>query len=344
MAAHLTGNPAWLNYPVPDTPITATAMENLEAAVDGRNPLVRAGVRTSKLTMAKQEAVTVGAGVEQTLINVTGPGTIESIWMALGGAGPATQLDTRLRIFYDGSATPAFDVDFGTLLATHFNAGTANIVGKNTPHVSVQINNAANANTGFLITFPVPFGTSVRVTYYNSTSLSAVIYSMVTYRLTAVDYAAGQRLRSRAARYAGGAITRTAGTVTTLLNVATGPGWIVWHSQVGGVGAVNLSWMERNFSITVDGEVGPSLVATGTEDWFDSAWYFNGYQDFMSGLYSYVGTDAAAPHTTIVGMATDLLGKWGGVPFQSTAVMTADTEPACTTGDTFCYCVLYYSL
>jgi hypothetical protein len=342
MAAHLTGNPAWLNYPSPTTPITATALENLEAAVDGRNPLVRAGLRASKLTMTKLESVAVASGVEQVMLNVTGPGVVESLWMALGGGfGPC--LDARLRVFYDGSATPAIDIDFGTLLATHFNAGTANIVGKNTPHISVQVR-GSNADTGFLITFPMPFGTSIKVTYYNTSLATGFIYSMATYRTTAVDYAAGQRLRAQGARYSGGSILRTAGAVTTLANITSGPGWIVWHSQVGGVGAVNLSWLERNFSIKVDGEATPSLVATGTEDWFDSAWYFQGYQDFMSGLYSYVGTDADAAHNTIAGMATDLLGKWGGVPFTTSAIMTADAEPACNTGDRFCYVILYYGV
>jgi hypothetical protein len=28
--------------------------------------------------------------------------------------------------------------------------------------------------------------------------------------------------------------------------------------------------LERNFSVTVDGEPTPQIVATGTEDWFDS--------------------------------------------------------------------------
>jgi hypothetical protein len=36
------------------------------------------------------------------------------------------------------------------------------------------------------------------------------------------------------------------------------------------------------------------------------------------------------------------MSKWGGVPFTSSATMTALTEPACTTGDSLCWCVLYY--
>ena len=167
---------------------------------------------------------------------------------------------------------------------------------------------------------------------------------MVAYALTTTDRANGVRLRQQGARWLDQKLARTASQTTLLASISGGPGWIVWHSQVGGVGAVNLSWLERNFSIWVDGgETFAAIVATGTEDWFDSAWYFNGYQDFMSGMFSYVGTEhGPGAQNTIVGMATDLLAKWGGVPFTTSAVMTADTEPACTTGDTFSWCVLYY--
>jgi hypothetical protein len=59
-------------------------------------------------------------------------------------------------------------------------------------------------------------------------------------------------------------------------------------------------------------------------------------------VHSYVGTDQpAAPNQYVVGMATDFMSKWGGVPFSTSATITALTEPGCTTGDTLCWCMLY---
>ena len=120
------------------------------------------------------------------------------------------------------------------------------------------------------------------------------------------------------------------------------PGSIVYHSYVGGVGATNLSWLERNFSITVDGEATPQIVATGTEDWFDSGWYFQGRRDYNTSFHSYVGTDQPAGNVNTVAMATDLWSKWGGVPFTTSAVIRSLPEAGCTTGDTLCWCILYY--
>jgi hypothetical protein len=59
----------------------------------------------------------------------------------------------------------------------------------------------------------------------------------------------GQRLRYKRVRFVDQRLTRTASSTTTLAQITGGPGSIVYHSYVGGVGATNLSWMERNFSI-----------------------------------------------------------------------------------------------
>jgi hypothetical protein len=152
----------------------------------------------------------------------------------------------------------------------------------------------------------------------------------------------GQRLRYKGVRFVDQKLTRTASSTTTLAQITGGPGSIVYHSYVGGVGATNLSWMERNFSITVDGEATPQIVATGTEDWFDSGWYFQGRRDYNTSFHSYVGTNQPAGNVNTVGMATDLWSKWGGVPFTTSAVVRSLPEAGCTTGDTLCWCILYY--
>ena len=302
------------------------------------NPL--ADLRSNKLEMVKVENVQVGYQAEQTLLDVSGPGNVVSLWMALGG-GSMPALDARLRVYYDGSPTPAIDIDLGTLLATHWGAG-ATYGSHSCTHVHAEIN-SNNYNTGFLITFPMPFGTEIRIAYYNpSTTQVAVIYSMATYALSATDEANGKRLRQQGARYLDQAVTRAATDVTTLATITGGSGWVVYHSMVGGVNAQNDSWLERNIAFFVDGETTPSIQSTGTEDWYDSAWYFNGWKDYNTSAHSYVGTDNPPDMPYAVGMATDLWSKWGGVPFNSSITMRALTEAACTTGDTLCWCVLYY--
>lgn len=311
------------------------------------NPL--AALDSDKLYVAKVENAHPPVGTEATLLDVNGPGRVETVWMALGGGNQPT-LDGRIRVFYDGAAQPAIDIDVGTLFATHFGAGSYK-GSHSTMRTHVEIN-STNYNTGFLFSFPMPFGQHIKITYLGVGTQTPWIYSMATYRLTATDEANGMRLRCSGRRWADQRVTRQPGDTTVLADIKGGPGWIVYHSQVGGVDAAQItprpsdgnndSWMERNFSIAVDGEQQPSIVATGTEDWYDSAWYFNQWKDYETSRHSYVGTDKPAEQPHAVGMVTDLWGKWGGVGFQQSALMKAETEPACTTGDRFCWCVLFY--
>lgn len=302
------------------------------------NPL--AELRTDRLRMATVENVRPPSNTEYTLFDQDGPGNVVSLWMALGGSN-VPSLDARLRVYYDHSTSPAIDIDFGTLLATHFGAG--DYAGTHScTHMHVEINSHWYT-TGFLMTFPMPFGDHIHITYYcPPTDQWPSVYSMTSYSLTDTDEAAGKRLRCAGSRWADQSVWRNHDQVTTLADLHGGPGWIVYHSQVGGVDASDDTWMERNFSIRVDGEDRPSIVASGTEDWFDSAWYFNEWKDYNTSFHSYVGTDKPAAHPHTVGMVTDLFSKWGGVPFQDSAVMRAETESMCTTGDRFCWCVLYY--
>ncbi|MFD2422360.1 DUF2961 domain-containing protein [Amycolatopsis pigmentata] len=307
-----------------------------------------ATLSTDPLRIDKIENVRCGPQSELTLFDRTGPGVVKSLWMALGGGNNPT-LDGRVRIYYDGRTSPDMDIDVGTLFATHWGAGST-YGSHSTPHMHVEID-AETLNTAFLFGFPMPFGQSIRIAYYNPAgSQTADVYSMAAYTLTATDTADGRRLRCQGARFMDQAQTRQPGDVTTFATITGGPGSIVYHAYVGGVDAAAItpdsgngrSWMERNISIAVDGENTPGIVSTGTEDWFDSGWYFEGWKDYGTSVHSYVGTDQPPAQPDTVGMVTDLWSKWGGVPFRNSAVMQAQPEPACVTGDRFCYAVLYY--
>jgi hypothetical protein len=179
------------------------------------NPL--ATLRQTKLRIDKVENASVPPNTERTLCNHTGPGVVVSLWMALGG-GNAPALDGRLRVYYDGSPSAAIDIDMGTLLATHWGAGSAN-TSHSCEHVHVEIN-SGNYLTAFLVTFPIPFGTSIRMAYFNiNAGQTANVYSMVTYSLTPTDEANGQRLRYQGVRYVDQRVTRTATSTTTLAQI-----------------------------------------------------------------------------------------------------------------------------
>lgn len=351
---HVSGNPNWQNSLA--TPITAQALENIETSVDSDHPFD--GFRTNKMKIAKTETYTVPFQTEATILDTTGPGCVRYLWFATVGAVGC--LDARIRIYYDGATTPSVDVDFGTLFASHWlatqnaNPVAANFNGQGF-YSSVQTKNmhfelASDYTAGYTMKFPIPFGNRIRITYYNpSTTVNPQFYSMAYYHYTSTDLANGVRLRAQNLRYADSLTAYTASQAVALANITSGPGWVVWLSQVGGVSATNLSWMERNLCVQLDGETvqGASLVTTGTEDTFDSAWYYHGWHNYNAGPDAYVGADmpgaSGSASATIVGMATDYLSKFGGIYFNSSCVMSFQPEPACTSGDSRVWCVLYYN-
>ena len=351
---HVSGNTLWQNSLA--TPITAQALENIETSVDSDHPFD--GFRTNKMKIAKVEAYTVPYQTEITVLDAVGPGCVRYLWFATAGA--VGSLDCRIRIYYDGSATPSMDIDLGTLFASHYVATqNANSVAANFNnqgfYSTVQTKNmhyemASDYTCGYTMKFPIPFGNRVRITYYNpSTSVNPGFYSMAYYHYTNVDQANGIRLRAQGIRYADQLGTYATANPVPLANITSGPGWVVWLSQVGGVSATNLSWMERNLTVRLDGETvqGASLVTTGTEDTFDSAWYYHGWHNYNAGPDAYVGADtpgaSGSATATVVGMATDYLGKFGGIYFYSSCIMSFEPEPACTSGDSRVWCVLYYN-
>jgi hypothetical protein len=345
---HLSRNPAWTN--TSSTPINATALENLETLADGDHPFRQ--FRTNHFRIDKVENVSVSPQTEYTVLDTLGPGVVRYLWFATGGN--VGSLDCRLRIYYDGSSTTAMDIDLGTLYAMHWGAGSQSGTHQ-TQHMHAEMN-SANYNAAYTMKFPIPFGNRIRITYYNpNTSTTVNLYSMAYYNYDAVDRANGIRLRCQGIRYADQVTTYSYANPVQLANITSGPGWVAWLSQVGGINVTNnsgtnyLSWMERNLCVQLDGETvqGASLVTTGTEDTFDSSWYFEGWRDFSAGPDSYVGTDqlgaSGSANQYAVGMATDYIGKFGGIYFNSSCNMTFQPEPACQTSDQRVWSVLYYN-
>lgn len=302
------------------------------------NPL--AGLGTNKLYLSSLQRQTVNSGDDLVIAEVSGgAGCVRSVWMAVGGGNNPT-LDARLQVFYDGDATPGLDMDLGTLLATHWGGQGHSL---DVDHVHVEMN-TDNHTLGFLLTFPMPFGSGARVVYHYPAGhqQTASVYSMVAYTLGDAD--PGQRLRSQGYRH-DQRVTRAIGDENTLMRTTkSGPGSVVYTSYVGGMDTTgaNLSWLERDFAFYVDGETTPSIRTTGTEDTVDSAWYFTGAANQTLGRHSFLGALQPPAQPYCAAMATDWWSKWGGIPFRSTCELQVLTEDAVSTGDTFCACVLYY--
>src|SRR5207302_3435737 len=125
-----------------------------------------------------------------------------------------------------------------------------------TPDTHVDMNQSA-MTIDCMLGYPMPYGQSIRIAYYNpGTNQTAFVFSETYWAATAADPMNGQRLRCQGVRVLDQLATRQASDVVTLANITGGPGSIVHLSYIGGVDAASISpgssnndsWMERNIS------------------------------------------------------------------------------------------------
>ena len=302
------------------------------------NPL--ASLRQHKLAHRQDGKHCGPPNTERTLLDRTGPGVVVSLWMALGGGAlragrPAARVLRRLTERHRSTSTWApCSPRMGSRQRQHqplLRTRACRDQQRELRHV-------------FLLTFPIPFG--IRSGSPTSTSTLGRPRTSTRWSPTASPPPTKRTASDCATRASATSTRRSPGppsSTTTLAQIDRRPGnnclpFLRRRSR----GHATCPGWKRNFAITVDGESTPQIVATGTEDWFDSGWYFQGRRDYNTSFHSYVGTNQPAGNVNVVGMATDLWSKWGGVPFATSAVIRSLPEVGCTTGDTLCWCILYY--
>jgi hypothetical protein len=110
------------------------------------------------------------AGETKVLLDTKGPGVIQRIWATVSDRSPSSLRALRLRMYWDGSATPAVDAPFGDF----FCAG----LGRLTAFQSALFSSPEGRS--FNCTVPMPFRESARITVTNegSAGLEALFYDV----------------------------------------------------------------------------------------------------------------------------------------------------------------------
>lgn len=211
-------------------------------------------------------SVLVQAGETFTLAEIEGPGAIQQIWLT--HSGPARWL--ILRMYWDDQEHPSVECPVGDFFASPWE-GWAQV-----NSLPVQFNPAK----GMCCNWTMPFARRARITIENLGPKEEVVYYQVNYALAPVDpesaYFHASFRRSNPVPY---------GEVHTILDGVEGRGQYVGTSI--GWGVRNTGWWgEGEIKFHLDGEEHPTIVGTGTEDYFGGAWNFDagGYQAF-SGPY-----------------------------------------------------------
>ncbi|MBI3684000.1 MAG: DUF2961 domain-containing protein [Acidobacteria bacterium] len=256
----------------------------LAQQIDQPQSYVAARVSSAAKDGSNADAVRVAQKSLYTVADLSGAGRIVHMWFTIATAEPDYLATTRLRIYWDGDASPAVDVPFGDF---HL-LGHRAVRQVSTRFVTVEArpelnHNLANKNVaGFNSYFPMPFARGARVVIENVSELplNALYYQIdyqkwdkppstlrfhAAYRRTSPESTPDNEAGRRDARNADGRNNHPIVDVN-------GSGHLL--GVVLSVDAAGAGWWEGDEMIWIDGEPKPSIAGTGTEDYFGGAWGF----------------------------------------------------------------------
>lgn len=286
------------------------------------------GTAAYRTKLARLEGGGVNAGDTTVLMDVGGSGTVLAIWSA-ASAGEDTK-DLILRVFVDGEVDPAVELDYASLGLMHLDTDSEFW----TQHTRAQYVVDGGGLVSWTLNYPMPYSSGCRVEVYNPTLGNCGLFGQVFYTEDMTD---PRRLRSKGkTRLAPQHIT-DGDPPYEFLNTSGAPGTIVFHS-IGIDGAATNGYLESDMAVYVDGEGAPSIASTGTEDWFQSAWYY-GDRARSTPIANTSFIDLTSTHKSM--QAVDLLELMGGIHFTDSVIFQVDLSETDTDFD-LSYLVLYY--
>jgi len=213
-------------------------------------------------------SVVIKAGETFELGDITGPGTIEQIWMTPTGAWRFS----ILRIYWDGQTQPSVECPVGDFFACGW--------GKFAQVSSLAV--CVNPGSAFNCYWPMPFRKRCRITLENMAEEEMTLYYQINYALAEVDEDAGyfhaQFRRVNPLPYK---------DVYTILDGVKGRGRYVGTYMAWGVNNSGW-WGEGEIKFYLDGDRDfPTICGTGTEDYFCGSYNFENretkqYQEFTT--------------------------------------------------------------
>ncbi|MCC6362001.1 MAG: DUF2961 domain-containing protein [Bryobacterales bacterium] len=268
------------------------------------------------------DRVAVEPGKSAVIADIQGAGCIHHIWITISDTEPDYLRRVVLRAWWDGESAPSIETPVGDF----FGVGHARVSNYwSLPLNMVTGGNAAvRAQAAMNCFFPMPFARGARLEIENQGQQP--IGSLYYY----VDYEEHASLPGEALRFHAMwrrenpahnvslnlADRANAARANEVVNLTGANNYVLFEAKGRGhyVGCnlsidhtnpiPNFGWFgEGDDMIFIDGETTPSLVGTGTEDYFCAAWgYPGGFNPMPYHGVSYAGgpTDGPAPYS----------GKW----------------------------------
>jgi hypothetical protein len=203
----------------------------------------------------------IAPGETITLVDHSGAGIVRRWWITIAPRNNvALQRQVIVRCYWDDEATPSVEVPVSDFFGVGF--------GEWRDYISVPLNMTSGGYNSY---WPMPFRRRARITVENR---STVVLDRFYYNVDVETYAQlPDSLLYFHAQF------RRAATQTgqpLLLADAVGRG-----HYVGTVLSMqprrgrSMWYLEGNERVFIDGEQAPSVIGTGTEDYFSSGWYFD---------------------------------------------------------------------
>ena len=212
------------------------------------------------VTGGNQDFVTIPPGGKVVVGEIEGAGCISRIWFTIRSGDPDILRRVILRFYWDGEEDPSVETPFGDF----FGCGFAEY----SHHTSLM---QGMTSGGYVSYWPMPFSDGARLEAHNlSDQEVGNLYYNIQYH--EVDEVGEEVARFHAKWHREN--PTTIGENYTILE-AKGRGHFtgcVMSMQSYDKGSA--VFLEGDEMIYVDGEEHPSLYGTGTEDYFQGAWYF----------------------------------------------------------------------
>ncbi len=223
-------------------------------------------------------SVVIKSNTTFTIAEITGPGSVQHIWMTPTG----NWRYSILRFYWDDEATPSVEVPAGDFFGMGW--------GQYSPLQSLAV--CVNPGSAFNCYWPMPFRKKCRITMENIDEKDMVLYYQVDYVLTDVAADAGyfhaQFRRVNPLPFK---------TDYVLVDSIRGKGQYVGTYLAWGVHN-NGWWGEGEIKFFMDGDSQyPTICGTGTEDYFCGSYDFDTRQKNSTGVEESAYTVFCTPYT-----------------------------------------------
>jgi len=255
----------------------------------------------------------VAPGQSLTLFAHDGAGVVHRFWMTFFPREPKLHRQLVLRMYWDGEDSPSVEVPVGDFFGVGF--------GEYRDYASLPL---AETSGGYDCYWPMPFHRSARWTLTNVSDVPALVWFNVDYT---ADVRLGRQVRHFHAQWRRENPT-TPSVGYTILDAAghghfVGAALFMRNRQPEAPTFYGpFGFLEGDEMIFVDGEEKPSIVGTGTEDYFGAGFYFER------------GTFAAPYHGAVIkddALARVSAYRWhveDAMPFTRSIRVTIEHGPA----------------